>query len=196
MRSRRWGLWAWGVTAPVILVALVVMWAEPGACDAKLISNTASAPSANCFEFWLNRYQTMISGLLALSAAVAAYLAAKLQIGHIERLEEKRRQAEENAARARLSFALKDIMSYAASCMTHFLTRLETPNDRSPLFLSPIPANIIDFLQNCVRFADEEHSKKIGNLLAFLLFFESTLRGRSRCHTMAVYQIVINAMVL
>ena len=90
MRSRRWGLWAWAVAAPVILVTVLLMRAELGACTATFGFGKDEIQAANCFEFWLNRYQTMISGLLALSAAVVAYLAAKLQIRHAERLEEKK----------------------------------------------------------------------------------------------------------
>ena len=84
MQSRRWGLWAWSVTAPVILVAALVMGAEPGACTATFGFGKDEIQAANCFEFWLNRYQTMVSGLLALSAAVVAYSAARAQIRHAE----------------------------------------------------------------------------------------------------------------
>ena len=55
MQSRRWGLWAWGVTAPVILVAILVMRADIGACTATFGFGKDEVQAANCFEFWVNR---------------------------------------------------------------------------------------------------------------------------------------------
>ena len=196
MRSRRWGLWAWGVTAPVILVAVLVMGAAPGACDAKFLSNTASAPSANCFEFWLNRYQTMVSGLLALSAAVVAYLAAKAQISHAEGLEEKRRQAQEAAARARLALALDEVCDYATACMIHFKKHLQNAKDSSPIQLPHFPQRAVKPLQNCIRFADVVHARKIAELLLFLQAFKARINVGELWKTTVLYDRIKDGAVL
>ena len=143
MQSRRWGLWAWAVTAPVVLVAVLVMGADIGACTATFGFGKDEVQAANCFEFWVNRYQTMVSGLLALSAAVVALWAAKLQIGHAERLEEKRRQAEENAARVRLTLALSEINDYSHECVRKFKLRLEDANYLAPLRLPSFPQSVV-----------------------------------------------------
>ena len=182
--------------APVVLVAVLVMWAEPGACHTNLISNPASAPSANCFEFWLNRYQTMVSGLLALSAAVVAYLAARAQIRHAEGLVEKRRQAEEYAARAGLPLALTEVCNYAAACRDIFKSRLLNRKYSSPLELPLFPGDVVEPLQYCIRFSDKDQAKKIADLLSFLQIFQSRVTDSDRWSKMALYDGISDAVVL
>ena len=111
-------------------------------------------------------------------------------------MSQKKRQAEEYAARARLPFVLSEISRYAGYYMDQFLSRLETPNDRSPLLLLRVPIGGIDSLQACIRVAGKVQAKKLADLLAFLQFFESNIKSYSSCRTMTVYEIVINATIL
>ena len=136
------------------------MWAEPGACTATFGFGKDETQAANCFEFWLNRYQTMVSGILALSAAVVAYLAARAQIRHAENLIEKRRQTEAYAARATLPLALSEVCDYAGACFDIFKSRLPNYKDRSPLDLPTFPSSAVKPLQDCIRFSDKDQAKK------------------------------------
>ena len=196
MRSMRWGLWAWAGTAPVVLVAVLVMWAEPGACTATFGFGKDETQAANCFEFWLNRYQTMVSGILALSAAVVAYLAARAQIRHAENLEEKRRQAEEYAARARLPSALSEICNYAEACFRKFQKRLQNTNDISPLKLPYPPKRAVDHLQNCIRFADHQNATKIKLVLSSLQMFEARISGVEKWSKNVLYERIYDGLAL
>jgi hypothetical protein len=192
------------VTAPVILVAVLVMGADIGACNMKFGFVKVEGSSAelekatNCFEFWLNRYQTMVSGLLALSAAVVALWAAKLQIGHAERLEEKRRQAEENAARVRLSLALSEINDYSHECVRKFKLRLEDANYLAPLRLPSFPQSVVEPLVNCIRFANCDDARRLKDMLHWLQIFQARVTHvdlwDDRNHDYNIYDGIFDAV--
>jgi len=151
------------------------MWAEPGACDKSLISH---AQSANCFEFWLNRYQTLIGGILTLIAGSFAYVAAQNQIKHAESLEEKRRHAEENAARVRLALTLSDISEYSTECARRFKLRLQNPNDIMLLRLPSFPQSVVESLERCIRFAHFDNEAELKNMLHWLQIFKARVSHR------------------
>jgi len=166
-----------GVAALVILVALVVMWADIGSCKATYGFGKKDIQAANCFEFWLNRYQTMISGLLALSAAGVALWAAKLQIGHAESLAEKKRQAEELAARAGLSFTLDEILSYTKTCLEKCtnIYLAEGVLIQSDLSFPILPQSSIESLKKCIQSCGEENQQKIQNIVSWLQIVQTRL---------------------
>lgn len=172
------------------------MWAEPGACTATFGFGKDETQAANCFEFWLNRYQTMVSGILALSAAVVAYLAARAQIRHAENLIEKRRQTEAYAARATIPLALSEVCDYAGACFDIFKSRLPNYKDRSPLDLPTFPSSAVKPLQDCIRFSDKDQAKKIADLLSNLQIFHSRVSGKSRWRKAMLYERILDAVIL
>ncbi len=160
---------------PLIFVASSL---EPYACGLQIVKDDIQGgKAANCFEFWVNRYQSLGSGILALSAAAVAYWAANAQIRHAERLEEKRRQAEEFAARAGLSFALNDILSYTNSCLEKCKSIYFTEgiSSKSELIFPSLPPSSIESLKKCIQFSSEQNQQKIQNLVSFLQIIEARL---------------------
>ncbi|MDZ5448890.1 hypothetical protein [Labrys sp. ZIDIC5] len=78
------------IAAAAVLIFIVLaglLWhpANAALCpptDAMLKGN----PALNCFDFWLNRYQTLLTGIFTLAAAAAAFFAVSVQIHHNEKL--------------------------------------------------------------------------------------------------------------
>ncbi|MCJ2128202.1 hypothetical protein [Methylobacterium sp. E-045] len=62
-------------------------WAasEPGMCGSpyvvKVLADHTKDGALNCFDFWFNRYQTMLTGFAALIAAIVAVVATRKQVG-------------------------------------------------------------------------------------------------------------------
>src|SRR4051794_35525172 len=112
-----------------LAVAIVI-----GACVVMLVCTLGSAcevPSRRllmkqaggigCWEFWLNRYQTLIVGVVAFVGAFLTVQAVRAQIQQADRLEDERRERESYAARATLPLALSAITGYAEGCMHEIL---------------------------------------------------------------------------
>ena len=171
----------------IVVFASSISWA-PHACDLKIVPAEIKDSNAFvCFEFWLNRYQTMLSGLLALIAGSFAYFAARSQIKSAESLEENRRQAEEVAARARLSLALSDITSFAEKSLEILKTHLENHDEKTLDLLPNFPASTIAPLQNCIRFASKDKAKSISNLISLLQVFKARLRRKDNPKKAVLY---------
>jgi hypothetical protein len=73
-------LWA----ALVVLATVVLVLGCYGLKEPACATATTIEPSANCFEFWLNRYQTAVIGVIgvvaAIVGAVSAWNAVQLQL--------------------------------------------------------------------------------------------------------------------
>ena len=192
----RW-IWLFAGVMVILPLMFVASSVEPYVCGLKIVaSEIEKGNAANCFEFWVNRYQTMVSGVTALSAAFVAYLAAKAQIRHAESLEESRRQTEEYAARATLPLALSEVCDYALACFDIFKSRLPNYNDRSPLELPVFPRSAVEPLQYCIRFSDKSQAKKIADLLSNLQIFHSRVAGKSRWRKAMLYERILDAVIL
>jgi len=165
------------VTVPVILVALAVSLLEPFACHVKIGADAVPEEATKCFEFWLNRYQTLIGGVLTLIAGSFAYFAAQKQIKHAENLQEKRRKAEEIAARAHLAFALDEINLYADKCLIKCadIYDMKGVSGTMDLKFPDLSANSIELMRNCIRFAPEESAKDIATLMNCLQIVKTRL---------------------
>ncbi|MFC6792738.1 hypothetical protein ACFQE0_26160 [Methylobacterium komagatae] len=91
----------------IFLFALLfaVPWAtsDTGLCGIAIAQKAMTGEDATtCFEFWLNRYQTLVGTLIALSAALLALLPARGQ------LQEMRRQSAISARQSSIEVA-KDL---------------------------------------------------------------------------------------
>ncbi|KXF76554.1 hypothetical protein ATN84_10855 [Paramesorhizobium deserti] len=72
---------------------------------------------AALFRFhWIYHYQTLITGIFAIGAALIGASAINGQIQSAERQERERRDARHAAARATLPLALSAITQYAVGC--------------------------------------------------------------------------------
>jgi hypothetical protein len=192
MPDRRLDFMAKGVAlALALLVGGLLLW-----WVGDVTSNTGPLPRPDFGwpEFWLNRYQTFIAGMIALAATLTAgYWALKgargqmaeqrraadlglkgvrEQIEHNERSHREQHGREVTAARAVLAHALSAVTNYSRRCMTELARegqKLEDPQ-RARSFRQPIlPSEVIVALQSAVRFAsDPERADAVAKVLFWL----------------------------
>jgi len=129
----------------------------------------------------LYNWQTLIAGLLALIGAAWTVKQIRTQIEQANDLEENRRLREERAAKAVLPLALSEICQYARDCL-HLLARYvpatdAVPDVRADVNVPRIPTNVIETLQACARFADEDIVNQIAGLLSKLQVQYARLEG-------------------
>jgi hypothetical protein len=116
---------SWKIPYATFLVCVVgfAVWSStsPGLCTAPPLEKALADKELGwCFEFWLNRYQTLIAGVFALVGAFLTVQAVRGQIQQADRLEEERRERESYAARAALPLALSGITITHSSACTRF----------------------------------------------------------------------------
>ncbi len=196
MKVDKW-IWVFAGVMFILPLMFVASSIEPYACGLEIVSDDIKGgKAANCFEFWMNRYQTMVSGILALSAAGAAYWVARAQIRHAESLEEKRRQAEEFAARAGLSLPLDELCEYAKNCVQQFRTQLRNSAPQPRLQLPHFPQGAVEPLKNCIRFTDYDQAIKIYEVLSFLQILKARISSDEILSADVVYVRILDSVKL
>lgn len=91
----------------LVFATIVANEISPSICTIEILD------SANCFEFWVNRYQTFLSGMIALIAAGIGAAFLYMQIAQSDRQEAERVQRKHDAARSMLPLALSQICRFA-----------------------------------------------------------------------------------
>jgi len=126
--------------------------------------------SPNVVSF-LDKWQTLITGALAVFGAWLTVGAVREQIKSSEAVEERRRLQEVYAARAVLPASLSLLTEYAQSCM-RLMEQLVDDGSlcrRPPGYLVPsIPSEALEAIRNCIRFADPARAKEMADLLHWL----------------------------
>jgi hypothetical protein len=148
--------------------------------------------SIGCAEFWLNRYQSFMAGMIALGATLTAgYWAlsgargqmaeqrrsseiaesnARAQINQLDAIEAERRRRENIAARAGLPHALSDITQYARDCMKLLAGVARDVEARKPpgkLVPPPMKPYTLKAFQDAATFAPEEQAKSLVQLISW-----------------------------
>jgi hypothetical protein len=186
------------------LFAVIFVSALPGSdawCSAEVVRSAIPKQAANCFEFWFNRYQAFVAGIVAVVATLTAgYWALsgargqmaeqrrsadltiegiRAQMLQLERLEEERREREHYTARAVLPLALNSIVRYARQCIKATAdVGLQLENGHRPVLDVPdIPSEIIAPLQNAIRFADNDKAEALAKLLGWMQVQAARLDG-------------------
>ena len=125
--------------------------------------------SWQCFFDWLDKWQTLVSGSLALLAASLAagllYWQIRVQLKQIKDFERISNDAIKRrgfSLRVRMSFALDSICVYAKDC---FNWAWEHPGyvrrmDKKPLF----PQEAIDIIASNIEFADNNTARYLATL--------------------------------
>ena len=90
-----WLKWTISLALLLTVGVLGIWWAG----EIRTKTGSLTAPDFGWLEFWLNRYQTLIGGFVALGGAFLAFQAVRGQIAQLDRLEEQRRGRESYAAR-------------------------------------------------------------------------------------------------
>ena len=164
-------VWAFrlGILAALGTLVIAFSAADNGWCTKATATEVAKGEGLGCFEYWLNRYQTLLGGVLALAGAYLAFSAVRSQIGQTERLEQERQRRETRAAQAGATHALDKITNYAAACITlirdldqDHLRGHKVPNLPVPSF----PTETIAVLQGAVRHSSDDYAARFSDLIA------------------------------
>ena len=135
-----------------------------------------------CFIEWLDKWQTLLAGVLALIGAMWTVYYIHRQIKQVDELEKARRSKEELAARAVLPLALSQLVQYASECLRVIKDHSVQPGMLSgdPLDenagLPTVQRDIIGTLQACVRYGDNTVVGQISTLLAAIQVQQARLR--------------------
>lgn len=82
MANRQFTVALW---VPTLALAALIVWQGPAAIDTACAMAAAEKAAGGCLEFWLNRYQTLAAGVLALLAAGIAVRPVYRQLGEMTR---------------------------------------------------------------------------------------------------------------
>ncbi|HEV2559329.1 MAG TPA: hypothetical protein VGU45_11935 [Microvirga sp.] len=162
------------------IVNLLADWSaiQHTLCTAPVVTNAIPSQAFSCLEFWLNRYQDLTGGMLALVGALATVWMIQRQIGQVENLDSRRRGDESYASRSVLPLALSTVCDYAERC-AQALAAIN-PEDRTSVrgFQPPdLPANLVEPLRECIRYSDREQAKELADLLSAMQVQHTRLRG-------------------
>lgn len=123
-------------------------------CDAAKIKSMAPDKiEFGCFEFWLNRYQTMLAGAAALGAAGASVFYLRKQIAQVEQHRQDQIRRERAAARTVLPIALGAICQYAMQSIQSLKER-HAGQASEP---ANVPTEALEQLVATVRTLEIEH---------------------------------------
>ena len=147
-------------------------------CTESAIEAIKKMEAMNCFEYWFNRYQTFLGGILTIVGAGLAFWAVRSQIAQTERLTTLSRTKKERAMTAFSSFALDGISDYAAECVNTFkIIRQEKQRDKNPIeFVAPpLPDHNIAALRDCIEFGNSDYALAIAHLIRTIQIQHSRL---------------------
>lgn len=176
-----WQNRTWPLLALVMIIYLwwlVLYWAE--ACAA---NEFAKKDTTGCLEFVLNRYQTLISALIALLGALLTIIYLHKQIQHSDDQEKKRIERQNYAARASLPLALSQIYSYGEDCLkllaqaNYRMTGSAPYSIDGPLTAPEIATFPISTLDRNIEFADNPAKERMADLIACVQVQRARLEG-------------------
>lgn len=173
-------IWSYWLTFLIVIFSLATASiAQDGAfCSAKALDAISRSDGMSCFEFWLNRYQTLIAGSFALIAAAIGFQAVRRQIDLAERLASSQQDRDTAAARAVLPLSLSALCSYAENCVEALKACTIGSGRGRPPFTEPLfPTEIVGPMQECVRALAPDTAAKISSLISFVQVFRARLQG-------------------
>jgi hypothetical protein len=112
-------------------------------------------------EGWIDHWQTLIAGLIAILAAFVGGLFINRQISSAHIIEKERVERKFSAARAILPLTLSALSEYTQLCNSHLKTILATKRgDAIPLQATPtkaptFPNGIIEDLRGIIEYSDK-----------------------------------------
>ncbi len=140
--------------------------------------------SFGCLDFWLNRYQTLLTGFIALAGALLGGFYLNRQINQTDAHERLRVSRKKIAARTLLPLTLTQFSEYAQQCMSvcaslrkhDWQGRIEAPAEIS--FSCPeIPREALTSLTVNVEYSDNDVQDRLASLISFIQIQRSRLNG-------------------
>ncbi|MFC5392843.1 hypothetical protein [Bosea vestrisii] len=144
-------------------------------CDAAKIKSMAPDKiEFGCFEFWLNRYQTMLAGAAALVAATASVFYLRRQIAQADQHKQDQLLRDRAAARTVLPLALSTICEYASQSVRSLYARFNGQAAEMP----PIPTIALDQLVATVRTLESRHVEPFARIVQELQVHNARVSDR------------------
>lgn len=129
---------------------------------------------------WVERYQALIAGALALIGAVATVWAIVRQIKQVVASEADRRQRTNYAARAMLPNPLAEVQHYAELSIAYLTARFPPNYARvsGPISgsMPAYPAGPVSQIRECIEFGEDPSRKLLADLISHLQLQNSRLR--------------------
>jgi hypothetical protein len=131
-------------------------------------------------EFWIDRYQGGLAGLLALVGAGLTVWAIFRQIKAASDLASDAREREHRAARSVLAMALASLLNYCKQCLKYLDTVRAFTGPEAIGHMRPVgpdvPGSTLDPLLSCLRYATSDRAGQISNLLIALQIQNARVR--------------------
>jgi hypothetical protein len=144
---------------------------------------------------YITTYQTLLTGLLAVGAAVWTIQRMNRAMNQEREIQEETRQRDLEAARAVLPPTLTKLIEYSETCIAELERTLdETPPAMAARNLVLVPTDfavpttpdeILYVIRDCIRSADRDRARELQELVATLQIQNSRLRAFSRGETEA-----------
>jgi hypothetical protein len=123
-------LWRLLLILPAVgLAAATIAWSG-GQCFQPAYAKATSNGDFGCLEFWLNRYQQLIGGFLAIAAAAAAWIIGHRQLGVMGRqaLADERSAVQEIARDLSSDWTLVHALRHRVTTTKAYVAGLENMN--------------------------------------------------------------------
>ncbi|MDB5572264.1 MAG: hypothetical protein JWN93_3447 [Hyphomicrobiales bacterium] len=141
-----------------------------------IVDFLSGGEALGCADYWLNRYQTLVGGLIAFVGALLTVVFIHRQIQQSSTQVEEQRRRRSFAANATLPLALDQIVGYAELCISEIKKIYESKQDQSGLatlkncsFVVPdVPPSALLVLKECIEYADAEVARDLKALVVIL----------------------------
>ena len=154
----------------------------------------------------VERFQTLITGLLAVVAAIVTIYFIRKQIVQVDQHSEEARYQKSKAARAFMPNALSALCEYANESIIVLIglraaivageTGRRASDEVRAVTVPIIPHNALSTLKECIEFSYEEPAGKIAHLIRELQIQNSRLRTLiSDCQRVEGSRIVVTAPI-
>jgi hypothetical protein len=157
----------------IVIVTIEIFGHLSSACES-VVKNAELVGSANCVDYWLNRYQTLATGFIAIGSAIYGGYYLNKQIDVTREIEECRQERADYATRAMLPMALSGVLEFSNECIErvtqlYFRIHGSAPLSVYPPIVCPAPPSAaISVIKESILFSNINARERMADLLAKL----------------------------
>lgn len=192
--------WNWPLIGYMLILGfgmsvLIIEALEPALCHPGKLGTAAVQQNVvvfRCWEFWLNRYQTLLAAVAALGAAGASIHYVRKQIAQAEQHRQDQIRRDRAAARTMLPLALSAICEYAELSVKSLKQRHAGGPSQPP----SVPTEALEQLVATVRTLDVEHVQPFASIAQEIQVHNARIsdaRGSSRLNEADFQEYVLDA---